>query len=376
MDEPTASPVVGRPRWMKDTESAKCIGCNSQFSTFVRRHHCRCCGDLFCSSCTSRVVSLPQLKYSEPVRVCNCCFDITLIRNKISPYFNQNALPPDVPQAVIQQIPKMISELSSDVHNQRKIVQQGLLPVMVALIVHPTIPIASLALVTKALVALSSNPDTQQEVGGELELLVSLLQHESPPIQCNSCAAIALLATNERIQDQVLMKVLNPLLQLLMCSANKDVQISIGMAILSLSLHPLFLERGGLSPFITLAMSGDTRLQELSLRLVENLSQSAAEFHENFLSGGGLHPFLELLSSLDTDVRLHSLRVLNQRIVKTREICEKLLEEGVLRHVTVLMSFDGTADSLLLEILKLIFNLVQHEEFKLPISGNFKLNSS
>jgi len=44
-----------------------------QFSVFIRRHHCRFCGQLFCSNCTKDRWSLPRFEYLQPARVCRKC---------------------------------------------------------------------------------------------------------------------------------------------------------------------------------------------------------------------------------------------------------------------------------------------------------------
>ena len=47
-------PEKPRPgRWMDDGESSICCGCGSPFTLLRRRHHCRCCGRLFCDACSS-----------------------------------------------------------------------------------------------------------------------------------------------------------------------------------------------------------------------------------------------------------------------------------------------------------------------------------
>ena len=47
----TAAPPQPQPRWEPDTESTTCRACDSGFSFFNRRHHCRGCGKLFCYQC-------------------------------------------------------------------------------------------------------------------------------------------------------------------------------------------------------------------------------------------------------------------------------------------------------------------------------------
>ena len=36
---------------MPDSVSKQCYECGERFTTFRRRHHCRVCGQIFCSKC-------------------------------------------------------------------------------------------------------------------------------------------------------------------------------------------------------------------------------------------------------------------------------------------------------------------------------------
>jgi len=63
------------PDWEEDRAWGVCSSCCKGFSTSNRRHHCRACGKLFCSKCSSFWRPLPQLGYPDslPVRVCKLC---------------------------------------------------------------------------------------------------------------------------------------------------------------------------------------------------------------------------------------------------------------------------------------------------------------
>nr|GMD33692.1 1-phosphatidylinositol-3-phosphate 5-kinase FAB1B-like isoform X1 [Ipomoea batatas] len=71
---------VSRDFWMPDQSCRVCYECDSQFTLFNRRHHCRICGRVFCSKCTSNWVPAPSTDPSNPrvnrekVRACNYCF--------------------------------------------------------------------------------------------------------------------------------------------------------------------------------------------------------------------------------------------------------------------------------------------------------------
>ena len=50
--------------------------CRTEFTTFVRQHHCRHCGQSFCAKCSSKVKAIPKFGIEKEVRVCDSCFDI------------------------------------------------------------------------------------------------------------------------------------------------------------------------------------------------------------------------------------------------------------------------------------------------------------
>eukprot|EP00095_Tigriopus_kingsejongensis_P009945 maker-scaffold981_size73921-snap-gene-0.19 protein:Tk09945 transcript:maker-scaffold981_size73921-snap-gene-0.19-mRNA-1 annotation:"low quality protein: wd repeat and fyve domain-containing protein 3" len=72
----TSKPGKGMAdHWCKDEGSESCVGCGVKFTIYERRHHCRACGKLFCSSCSQYQCSIPRMKILQKVRVCKPCFD-------------------------------------------------------------------------------------------------------------------------------------------------------------------------------------------------------------------------------------------------------------------------------------------------------------
>jgi hypothetical protein len=47
-----------KSHWMPDVLCKHCYACESQFTMFRRRHHCRLCGQVFCSRCSSFFVEI------------------------------------------------------------------------------------------------------------------------------------------------------------------------------------------------------------------------------------------------------------------------------------------------------------------------------
>ncbi|XVF35214.1 hypothetical protein REPUB_Repub18cG0126200 [Reevesia pubescens] len=76
----TEPPNVSRDFWMPDQSCRVCYACDSQFTVFNRRHHCRLCGRVFCAKCTANSVPSPSDEPRagredwERIRVCNYCF--------------------------------------------------------------------------------------------------------------------------------------------------------------------------------------------------------------------------------------------------------------------------------------------------------------
>ncbi|KAF4385950.1 hypothetical protein G4B88_031085 [Cannabis sativa] len=67
--------LPGRPSlrgnsWVVD--ASHCQGCSAQFTFINRKHHCRRCGGLFCSSCTQQRMVL-RGQGDSPVRICEPC---------------------------------------------------------------------------------------------------------------------------------------------------------------------------------------------------------------------------------------------------------------------------------------------------------------
>ncbi|XP_063784032.1 lateral signaling target protein 2 homolog isoform X2 [Pseudophryne corroboree] len=64
------------PAWVPDSASSLCMSCCAPFTLLRRRHHCRSCGKIFCSRCSSYTTSVPHVHNSQPVRVCSHCFHV------------------------------------------------------------------------------------------------------------------------------------------------------------------------------------------------------------------------------------------------------------------------------------------------------------
>ncbi|XP_061680529.1 FYVE and coiled-coil domain-containing protein 1 isoform X2 [Syngnathoides biaculeatus] len=58
--------------WLVDKDTTHCLGCQGQFTWWLRRHHCRLCGRIFCYYCSNNYVMTKHSGKKE--RCCRDCF--------------------------------------------------------------------------------------------------------------------------------------------------------------------------------------------------------------------------------------------------------------------------------------------------------------
>lgn len=70
------------PRWLKDDIFDYCMQCERKFDLFTRKHHCRACGRVCCTNCTSQKEHVIQYGFPDPVRVCLPCSIEARVQNE------------------------------------------------------------------------------------------------------------------------------------------------------------------------------------------------------------------------------------------------------------------------------------------------------
>ena len=65
-----------KPQWVEGKGCSVCHECQSRFTLFRRKHHCRSCGQIFCDECSKQSIALKHFGYDDPVRVCADCFEL------------------------------------------------------------------------------------------------------------------------------------------------------------------------------------------------------------------------------------------------------------------------------------------------------------
>uniref|UniRef100_A0A663NDU6 Lateral signaling target protein 2 homolog n=2 Tax=Athene cunicularia TaxID=194338 RepID=A0A663NDU6_ATHCN len=74
------------PDWVPDEVCSFCTACKAPFTVIRRKHHCRSCGKIFCSRCSSHSAPLPRYGQMKPVRVCTHCYMF-----HVTPFYSDKA---------------------------------------------------------------------------------------------------------------------------------------------------------------------------------------------------------------------------------------------------------------------------------------------
>ncbi|XP_072262651.1 lateral signaling target protein 2 homolog isoform X3 [Pyxicephalus adspersus] len=74
------------PDWVPDEACSLCTACKAPFTVIRRKHHCRSCGKIFCSRCSSHSAPLPRYGQMKPVRVCTHCYMF-----HVTPFYSDKA---------------------------------------------------------------------------------------------------------------------------------------------------------------------------------------------------------------------------------------------------------------------------------------------
>eukprot|EP00727_Mastigamoeba_balamuthi_P007035 m51a1_g2952 hypothetical protein (528) ;mRNA; f:642237-644544 len=57
-----------RSPWVADEDTQQCSSCKAKFKLYLRRHHCRHCGQIFCDNCTKNRSCIVKLEYMTPAQ--------------------------------------------------------------------------------------------------------------------------------------------------------------------------------------------------------------------------------------------------------------------------------------------------------------------
>lgn len=91
-NNPLKNGGIPKRYWMNDLFVSECLNCFKTFTAFKRKHHCRFCGQIFCSDCTifisyrqykdqrqNKALPKDMQSYSDKLRVCKPCYSDVIV---------------------------------------------------------------------------------------------------------------------------------------------------------------------------------------------------------------------------------------------------------------------------------------------------------
>ncbi|KAH9097465.1 hypothetical protein LEN26_016995 [Aphanomyces euteiches] len=78
----TASDLLPRTQWVSDSKRTTCKVCVQKFSMFLRKHHCRLCGEVICKNCAMSAVLDHTPGSTKVVRIAACLTCLSTRANK------------------------------------------------------------------------------------------------------------------------------------------------------------------------------------------------------------------------------------------------------------------------------------------------------
>jgi len=95
------------PVWIPDQRVTMCQLCSNEFTLVNRRHHCRACGKVVCSSCSAYKAPIKYRQF-ESVKVCSSCFDALKLRYRQDPSLLPRFKKKDTSRTVGKYIPQRL----------------------------------------------------------------------------------------------------------------------------------------------------------------------------------------------------------------------------------------------------------------------------
>jgi len=120
---------MNKQKWVDNNIVKNCYKCKTEFSLYIRKHHCRICGNIFCYKCSDNFINIENKNNfffsSSTSRVCKKCFLYYKNINNISQLIDIFLLLPITIKEyyIISQVSKKYNKLGNYLINHFKKIQ-------------------------------------------------------------------------------------------------------------------------------------------------------------------------------------------------------------------------------------------------------------
>ncbi|XP_048764095.2 uncharacterized protein LOC125672056 [Ostrea edulis] len=263
-----------KSRWISDDEVSTCQWCKNKFNQLRRKHHCRQCGNVFCSKCCNEKIPLPQLGIEDPERVCESCRPVTeFITKSRSPLQNYKS------EAAVNLVNQC-----GEISGLCKVVELGGVQTLIVLAKNESLSPVIQSKVISGLQILSTHQPLHKYLAeaGAIKAICSILTKTDLSFEQTLVEGISTLKIFCRLPDLKSKAledgVLEPVLRL-SCTSHCNAVSLVAVSTLSLiaedtNTHKMILDSplNVLSSVCSLATSDDEQMQEVSLKTLCFLS--------------------------------------------------------------------------------------------------------
>lgn len=347
-----------KPSWNTSREGTVCCRCETEFTFFKRRHHCRCCFREFCDSCSTRRLPVILFGHNTPVRVCDSCFrHLSKGENecisKLIPYFEEKES--TLAQALVEfdellqknpryqeeisQITclKPLSELLNPVNNLENESLLQLIKIFnrfqdskILIMIAPTIiPYLSETL--------------SKEFSTEMKIQISKLISKFCSLE-----TVKPILIEKGIANYLVEYLGNADETLVECSL-----VALESLVSSFQTAQQQIGENAISSSIILLTSSNLKIVEAAIQLLDNLSNYAPN-RDILHSVGGVAALIHLLSiSKQVKTKIYTLHILLQMSEK-QSVCEVISSEP--KGISLLVTLLKTPDELIQEYCLLLLS--------------------
>ncbi|PIK60424.1 putative ARM REPEAT PROTEIN INTERACTING WITH ABF2 [Apostichopus japonicus] len=261
--------------WVSDEEAINCPLCQQKFSQLRRKHHCRQCGQVFCSKCCKVNVPLPQLGLENPERVCDGCLPVVELVTKS--WSQQTSFQLESIQGLL--------ELLHEPTGMRKVIQLGGLQTIISLARSNSVEVCKGS--AEALHLLSMHEPLHMILmeSGIVKALCGMLNSASEAdeqLLSYLIGSLMIFAKAPQLQIRVVQDgALPPVLALCGMSVSEAIALiavrTLNLLMENIGSHTALIEsdRNALPRLLALTLSDDEQMQEVSLKTLARLSMGS-----------------------------------------------------------------------------------------------------
>mmetsp|Transcript_14644 Transcript_14644/g.34239 ORF Transcript_14644/g.34239 Transcript_14644/m.34239 type:complete len:1727 (-) Transcript_14644:141-5321(-) len=326
----TSEPDTSAPEWIDAEQCLTCFLCSAQFTLVRRKHHCRCCGLVICSQCSSNNMAIPAVGHKEEVRVCTTCHGhltkegtptggtFCALRTVAGLQSKDEAKMLGPVKLLADSAATAAASPGTPQYNQLREadVLSLLVPVLVQTLSARTLPLRTQgvrALANLAMVDQSGAFDDELRDNGGVAALVGLLSSSDPQVQHHAARALSHVAGCANTQEAIREASGLPAMLDLLPRTSSDTQEWLAIAMDKVTADnptnvATLVENQGTFTMYTMLESGDPGVQCKMASTLCNMARQDPACRQQLLQCGAFSKLLTMCITDRVDLKLAAVR--------------------------------------------------------------------